>query len=140
MSAFMVSGNHIDALVHLALFGPVGAANWHAPNFSNPSRKVDAFTADCLGREMEFENDASVKARYPKHEHAPLSPYTFPHHLFIVPPRLSSVEALKLLQCYEYQSCEHAGWAASSTRRFCDHLKDALIRTLAGYEAARWDI
>ena len=140
MSAYMVSANHIDNLIHLALFGPVGAVNWHAPMISNPSRKLEVSTADILGREMEYENHESVKARYPTHEHTPPDRYAFPHHWFTVPPRLSAVDALKLLQCYEYQACEHKGWKESATRRFCDQLKDVLIRQLPGYDASPWEV
>jgi hypothetical protein len=139
MSAFMVSSDHIDALIHLALFGPVDSTNWYAPMFSNPSRKLDVFSACILGYELERENVLSLRARYPKQTHL-MEPYVFPDNLFTVPPRLSAVAALKLLQCYEYQSCEHEEWHDSATRRFCDHLKDSLIRQLQGYEAAPWDI
>lgn len=140
MSAYILSSNHIDALIHVALFGPIDAANWHAPSFSNPSRTLDVFTADKLGAELEREMYASVSARYPTRENGTPSPYKFPHTLFTVRPFLTTVAALKLLQCYEYQSCEHGDWKASATRRFCDHLKDALIMQLPGYDAAPWDI
>jgi len=141
MSAYIVSENHIDALVHLALFGPINATNFHAPYFSDPSRKLEVDTVDILGREMVSENYASAAARYAYRDYAPAPPaYRFPKRLLATPPAMTTVEALKALQCYEYQSNEHEGWKDSATRRFCDQLKDALIRTLPGYDPAPWSL
>lgn len=49
------------------------------------------------------------------------------------------VETLSILACYEYQSCEHDGWAESEAKRFCEALQGAAIRALPGYDDAPWE-
>lgn len=50
------------------------------------------------------------------------------------------VEALKLLDCLEYQSCEHPGWRDSDARAFCEALRRQMIACLAGYDEAPWEL
>jgi hypothetical protein len=52
--------------------------------------------------------------------------------------RLTVVEALKAISCYEYQACEHDDWDKSIIRDFCDTCRLHLIRELAGYEEVSW--
>lgn len=51
----------------------------------------------------------------------------------------SAVEALKLVACFEYQSCELPTWPGSEAQRFCEALRHALIGALPGYDAAAWE-
>ena len=48
--------------------------------------------------------------------------------------------APKAIDCYEYQSCEHAGWPRSEARALCAALRHRLIGELPGYDAAPWGI
>jgi len=48
------------------------------------------------------------------------------------------VQVLKSIDCLDYQSCEHPGWAASEAKAFIDRLQSAAIHALPGYEAAIW--
>ena len=49
------------------------------------------------------------------------------------------VEALKALDCYEYQSCEHPEWETSEAFEFCRAMRNLLIGCLPGYDAAQWE-
>lgn len=50
----------------------------------------------------------------------------------------SVVAAIKGIQCYQYQSCEHEGWQTSGAKRYTDELIGALIGELPGYQEAAW--
>ena len=143
MSAFIVSEDHIDALVSVALFGvaevPALSGRWHTPYFGNPGHKVEVHNADKLGEMLVRENVASVQARYPNERMSSIEVYRYPFQKLPV-PAVGVVAALKLVQCYEYQSCEHDGWDESAAKRFCLAFKDQLIRCLPGYDTAPWAI
>ena len=49
------------------------------------------------------------------------------------------VETLKIVSCYEYQSCEHEAWTGSEAEAFCAALTSAAIAALDGYASAPWE-
>jgi len=53
--------------------------------------------------------------------------------------RPNALEAMKITQCYVYQSCEHPEWKRSQAKVFCDTLIRCLINMLPGYDDAPWD-
>lgn len=53
---------------------------------------------------------------------------------------VSIVEALKLADCIEYQSCDADDWYESDACAALDCIRRELIRYLPGYDAARWCI
>lgn len=148
MSAWMVDKVHIDLLVDVALRGPRDARGWMRPSWDGRTLSFDQ--ADALGDALVRENLSSIHARYPDTETKPentpgsieqywLTPYTF------APPlpgdqryRMTVVEALKSVACYEYQSCEHHEWEGSQVAEFCDQLRGSLIAVLPGWDAAPW--
>lgn len=69
-------------------------------------------------------------------EYAYLDEYRFP----VGTRAPSPVATLKAIDCYEYQSCEHAGWKDSEAKRFCEALRDDMITRLPGYSEASWGI
>ena len=125
MSAWIVSKQHIDLLV---------AA----------SKEV---VPDVLGQMLWDENHKSVNYRYT--ETKPTPSYTFTARPNKV---INPVVVLKQLACYEYQSCEHAGWEDSKAYKFCQMLKAELLATfstpmteemvcaLPEYNAAPWGV
>ena len=159
MSAFIVDRKHIDALVASGLNrGPYGPLRWaHGDDRGELTRE----TADKVGAMLWAENVASVEHRY---EHVVAAgedlPGSYQLELVVdgvapveVPqwwsdyrfdrthaPRLSPVAALKAIDCYEYQSCEHSDWEESEAFAFCDALRRSLIGDLDGYDAAPWGI
>ena len=153
MSAFMVSIEHINALVSVFSAGPAQSAmtmsEWKQsvqwpfmlalfPN-ANPLNE--------LGRLLIQANLTSVQARYPdsiKHPEdtpGPEDPYWTRSYIYQRPGRIPTVpEALKLLESYKYQSCEPDEWETSDVKKACDSLRTLLIHALPGYEAAPWAI
>jgi hypothetical protein len=137
MSAFLVSDNHIDQLITVALHGPrdgKNARNWYQPSLKG-TQTWGAESATEAGQMLLNENYNSLDARYPADKDG--------RHAFTYAgrgPRLTIVEAFKALDCYEYQSCEHDGWEASYARKFCDSLRGNLCSSMAGYDAAPWGI
>lgn len=164
MSAYMVDKSHIDAMVDLALSGPSGVAvrpgSWSsplsyymAPITGHESRaelaelrmEIRLEDAGRLGQMLATENLRSIHARYPdtidndENVPGPCEPYWQSYAFKSHSRRPSAVEALKLLDCYEYQSCESAEWHTSEAKQFCDTLRDHLISRLPGYDEAPWE-
>ena len=54
--------------------------------------------------------------------------------------QVSPVVILSAIACYEYQSCEHPGWATSEAHDFCHALRIKMIRMLPGYADAPWEV
>lgn len=124
MSAFTVNQAHIDALVLAGV----------------QYRIVDALpdTMAELGQLLWDENYRSVNYRYSESEHAP--EYRDPPRRGIIGRRLVDAAIAKAVHCYEYQSCEHPEWRDSKAAQFCDALKAAVLRNIAGYDAAPWEV
>lgn len=128
-------------------------------------RELTHETADRVGAMLIAENVRSVQHRYPDAgmdsipgpvdngyaTDALLGQYRYRAHAaagspgawgsMVGPRRLTAVEALKAIDGYEYQACEHDGWEASEAKAFCEALRRALIGALPGYDAAdTWGI
>jgi len=130
MSAFLVSSNHIDVLVHARrvlrhkTFGRIGGDT----------------TDTELGQMLWRENMLSLAARVPTDasvDEVALATYSATAY---PPGRFSIVELLKAIHCYEYQSCEHDGWDTSEARAYCRAVERELLGLLPGYESAPWAI
>lgn len=154
MSAFLVSEAHITALVDVAANGPSGHGprypgdGWYSMKWSEDGVRLDSRQdPDLAGQMLWRECYLSVTDRYPDHETsglpgpcdfsvADILTYTFKRPS----KRLTAIEALKAIACYEYQSCEHPGWKDSAAYLFCRHLQSSLIATLPGWDEASWEI
>ncbi len=158
MSAFMVGARHIDALMTagIELLGNSwGRLRWLAPateyaegthergepwgpnaieECNKRRRELTVFTAGRTGAMLLAENRRSVDHRYDEHEEE--EPYTYNRF----ERRLSPVEVLKAIACYEYQSCEHPEWQESEAHAFCEAFRHAMIGKLPGYDEAAWEI
>lgn len=146
MSAFMVGKVHIDALVTAGLGKPgTGTVRlrWFYPALDRTKsyleqqdrrRELTSETAGRVGAMLLAENMRSVNHRYDEDELE--EPYLFSR----LPGTADPVQVLKALDCYEYQACEHAEWPTSEAAQFCDALRRRMIKRLAGYEAAAYEI
>lgn len=164
MSAFMVDKEHIDAIVTIALFGPRGMeGDWERPRWEahdprvtehdaqeyrecvrehDASRYAVTISPDRLGDILWTENERSIEARYPS-DHAEMLTADYCLGYRYQPWSrigLTHAEAFKAIDCLEYQSCEHDDWRDSEAKRFLDVLRGALIGTLPGYGAAKWEV
>lgn len=149
MSAFIPAKEHIDVLVALAQDGPRGRTvspdhAWYGPRWTHNGQTVslpDFASPDAIGQMLADEVVRSVSYRYPDD-----TPETLPGHHFDQsytftrqPYRLTAVEGLAAVTCYEYQACEHPTWEASEAFAFCDSLRRALIHALPGMDDAPWE-
>ena len=91
--------------------------------------------ADKTGAMLWAENYASVSHRYSESEVAPVYVHRSVPLNSIAD---SAVRICKLIDCYEYQSCEHPGWEASEARKWCDRLRGEVCGLMRGYDEASW--
>ena len=144
MSAFVVSKSHIDALVTAGLWLPIpnGPLRWFHPEIdptrsyheqAGNQRQLTRETTGRVGAMLWAENMYSFNARYK--EEGWEEPYVFAE----LPGTPDPVAVLKMISCYEYQSCEHVEWRRSEAHQFCDALRLAAIRRLPGYDEAPWE-
>lgn len=156
MSAFVVDKPHIDAMIRRALAMPQGHGplSWYAKDprklhheeLQKEYRQLTHDNADAVGQMLVDECVKSVSYRYQddKVTNLPgpcdaywLIPYKYEHPFRHRTP--TPVEALKLINCYEYQSCEHPEWEDSEAYLFCESLKSSMIGMLPGYDDAPWE-
>lgn len=164
MSAYIVNKAHIDALLRVAIEGPADrgpsypgdgwlmSSYYHKqPDGRLTSHEVSRETRDALGAMLIVECATSVRYRY---HNEPLADLPGPidkdfvrlallgQYTYNIRARhLTAVEALKAIDGYEYQSCEHPDWEASEAYTFCETLRKYLISSLPGYDAAdTWEV
>ena len=145
MSAFIVSHEHIDAICAAASTYPDYGLTWQSTEARKSLLKGESL--DPIGQMLWHENMVSVSYRY--HEDDPsempgptgLTADKLLSYRYRRPKKIPTpVEALKLIHCYAYQSCEHDEWNTSEAKAFCDALEADLIRHVPGYDAAHWGI
>lgn len=168
MSAFVVGKAHVDLMVKVGLEGPRGRAvrpdtawygvrwsaerpesDWTLADWQRAHRTLDATNADEVGDMLVRENVRSVMHCYPDtREGGPIpgpcddywrEPYRYPFTFRAMGYRMTAVEGLKAVRCYEYQSCECPDWRESEAFRFCEALTSALVSALPGMDEAPWD-
>jgi hypothetical protein len=154
MSAWIVSKEHIDALVSAALVCAQengSSFRWYDAddNHSHELTYTDTVRANQVGRMLWAENLASINARYiDTIDHPENCPgpndfngiETVGDYVFKRTPRIPPVAILKAISCYEYQSCEHEEWKTSQAHEFCATLRDHVINLLPGYDEAPWGL
>ncbi|HTJ71322.1 MAG TPA: hypothetical protein VL551_27525 [Actinospica sp.] len=133
MSAFIVTKQHIDAMVTggLPRRGDTGWIRWDDPVETGRTHILNQDSADRAGSLLWQENRISVNHRYHDGDEIDVI-YTFQRQGH------SPVVVLKLIDCYEYQSCEHPAWKESQAKRLCDQLRKQVISKLPGYDEAPW--
>lgn len=158
MSAYVVSKEHIDALVRLASEGPAGyhggpGGTWggyyYVPDESEPvgARSIHVKEEqNRVGQMLASECIESVWHRYPNDRTVddlpgPVDKSELMTYRYQRGRALTAIEGLVALSGYEYQSCEHPGWRESEARQFVEWLRGELICRLPGYHAAdTWEI
>jgi hypothetical protein len=90
------------------------------------------------------ENARSLDHRYPEDHECPPVPCPIGERFPVVPLRTIGdvAQAIKALDCYEYQACEHPEWERGEVHGWLVALRRYLIRRIPGfadaYEAAEW--
>lgn len=147
MSAFYVGEQHVTAIlsashrVRHGVWVPASVAGPDWPHGRNLGRGQHAEQMTALGLELLRENRNSLAARYPSDFETMLdgnlNTYRFRMDLHAL-NRLHPAEIAKLVDCYEYQSCEHEGWAGSDAKRWCDWLRGELWSLFPEYDDGAW--
>jgi hypothetical protein len=133
MSAYIVSDDHIHALVNFAVSARVSYfvnGKWIDITLEN---------AEEIGQIFADENYRSVHRRYQERttgHFGKAAPYKFKR----ARPLSDAVVILKLINCLDYQSCETDDWKASLAFNILAQIKDEAVRKLPGYDAAPWGI
>lgn len=127
MSAYVVSKDHIDALITFWKYGEYN----HKPSDE----------ADMTGQLLWEQNVKSVNFRYRESNHIPAEEtpaYQHEDKHTHDGRRLTPVDIIKLVQCWQYQSCEDheqsTAWGVSC------RILDMAIDKLDGYDNAPWGI
>lgn len=144
MSAFVVSKTHIDALLTGATLLSRGAFAPFSWYHNDHLRELHNETASEIGQLLWQENVASVVFRYEEginsEEFADYLQSVEAYHFTQLMGSPDPVIVLKAICCYEYQSCEHPGWATSEAKTFCSELRDLCVHRLKGFDNAPWEI
>ena len=143
MSAYVVDKAHINAMVQ---FGLLHIHHYHGPMVwyhNGESHYLTRETEDAVGQMLLDECVRSVCYRYEDCSITDLpgrtdAEYLLPFQAYPIYNVPSPVEALKLIACYDYQSCEHPEWPQSESYQFCDSLRDLAVNQLPGYDDAPW--
>ena len=169
MSAYIVSKEHIDTLVYAAKVytrqfglrwksgayfktyqnGVVETNQWNKDKLAWNPIEINEEGENTLGALLWSENHQSVAERYPDDKEGEwpgptglttidVLAYTYREPRTMI--KLTVVQLLKFVSCYEYQSCEHSEWEQSEAKEICDALRTALIHALPGYEEAKWEL
>ena len=152
MSAFVVSKKHIDAMLTFGL--SCGELTWRLPGakFAGEYEKGQPWgpaaiavheeyfrtlleeNATRIGQMLWDENYLSVNHRYDKEQQSQIYEFSW------YKGKLESLQILKAINCYEYQTCEHLGWEDSEAYAFCDALRRLAIYHLPRYNKMIWEI
>ena len=138
MSAFVVSYEHINAILHWY------RVTQHRLHY-NLSAKGKIFggwsEADAWIKAAEVlfaENARSVAFRY-QVDPEEFDPSQVNVDLFSIKP-LEPVEVLSAIECYLYQCCETNDWQETLAFALASKIKSAAIGALPGYSKAAWSI
>lgn len=140
VSAWIVARAHIDVLVLAGVqFGISYDPGALAP--------VGPRLLAAAGADLWAENHRSVNCRYGEDSEPP--GYPAPTAEVVLDP----VVVVKAIDCFAYQSCEHAGWDASRAADYCARLRVPALSGLlqepgdpagrcfpVGYDDAPWGI
>ena len=144
MSAWVVSKAHINAMVDAGMHVHYRPFHWYPKGGDvGKSPTLTQETADRVGQMLLDECIASVSYRYDEGYPTRLPGKTNAEHVipFQYKPLMNPptpVEVLKIISCYEYQSCEHPQWEDSEAHCFCRALRKSTIDRLPGYDEAPW--
>ena len=145
MSAFIVTDQHIAYLIDAALMVCRNRGDtrfqWRV---GVTCRILEASNASEVGSMLLAENYASVNYRYRENEESPNYTHELAGPVCIPTGRyvgrdVDIIAALKAIDCYKYQCCEHDEWTDSSARAFCQGLSAGLVCLLPGYWDATWE-
>ena len=141
MSAYVVDKAHISAILRGAMAVSQGRMHYY---HNGQAHELNSSTVDQAGQMLLDECVKSVSYRYSDDAITELpgrtdAEWLVPFTAQIMGRIPEPVELLKLINCYEYQSCEHPGWHESQSHTLTQALTHHAISRLPGYDEAWWD-
>lgn len=137
MSAFIVSHDHIDALLTFAMQRDVSGPVSYYVEETQKRVDITQVNATEVGRILLTENERSVNHRYSDCD-APVGEdaanYEFKPWPFNRP--LSPVSILKGCACFDYQACETDDYSGTLAHTIIQAIRHRAIKRLPGYENA----
>lgn len=150
MSAFIVSHDHIDAIL---TFAKLHRVSYYVPqsicNKPGGTRvDIDRDTVTEVGRILLTENERSVRYRYSDDSDLPgtigedAASYRFREfsELYQLPAGKKCAWILNACRCFDYQACETDNYEESLAHKIVDAIESAAIRALPHIEDAPWEI
>lgn len=129
MSAFIVSNEHINALVNFGL----------KSTYWNPKtqwrEEINRHTAQEVGQILLDENQRSVNYRYSENDTSPAFKFTVDYD-----GELTPVQVIKACHCLDYQCCETPDWEQTLAHTILETIKHKAEGLLPGYDEAAWEI
>lgn len=127
MSAYLVDAETIDALVGGGLrlgegellFKSAAGDDFFGLTTANASAIGRMLVATNVASLMHCYSDDTMETLPGPIDKDRLRDYSFQATRVAISP----IVLLKILACYEYQSCEHPGWKTSDAKMFCDKLR-----------------
>ena len=145
MSAFVVSHDHIDALLTFVRYEQ--DLQERLGHYANLGRAADLTD---IGRVLLKECIRSVKSRYPdctdddlpgKTGETAETYYFKTFDPFVRMPLANKVAwVIKACHCYDYQSCETDDYEQSLAHKMIRSIEARAISSMPYYEAAPWEI
>lgn len=130
MSAFVVSKDHIDAILTFAVKERMSVVLVKNRNFV-----AIADHLNLVGEVLWKENHKSVNHRYGTKSRMPT--YTFEKY---TKRDISLAVFVNIINCLSYQSCEHEGWENSLAHKILISLIDQGARLMPGCADGPWAI
>jgi len=124
MSVNILSDEHLTAIALMYVT---------TPDLTDPA-VLDYVKA--AGHELQCTNVAAYRHRYSKPDAS--APFPFMPVKTIGCPSL--VEGLKLLECYDVQTCEAPGYLTSRAAEIIRLTRSKLISRLPGFSTAKWEL
>lgn len=139
MSAFMVSDDHINAIVLAAREGDMSY------ELNGVWKKVKGNEQECANLLYEA-NAESVYSRYPserpKRVESDSEWATSDENsiVYVSPRLLSGIQIIKLCQCFNYQACEVDDYEKTWASAFINRVIANQVHRIEGYDEAEWAI
>lgn len=146
MSAFVVCDSHISAILQ-AVFNATkrhtfsGMANPWKYQGDEKAYHYCAFALEesqSQANVLMLENLRSVNWRYRNSPHIEQQPMVGQVQLSLTAEPVSVLQALKLIDCLAYQSCETDNWDETEAYKLLNKYREILIPCLDGYDSAKW--
>lgn len=132
MSAFVVSDNHINALLAYANLNDTkvyinDGERSYSISFCDTTELQSAAEA------LKSQNVKSVAYRYQE-------PPADASITFRFVPEISHIQAVKACDCLNYQSCETPDYEHTAACQIIRTIRETAIHNLIGYKEAAWEL